>query len=113
MKAGLLTRIGILLIIAPLLALGFHYFSELITVHRCLQAGGSFDYTTMSCGFTDHYEYIPYSVRYRWNLNIALGVSLFGLLLSVVGGAKRRRLPLREYSAGSERGATPDAAARG
>ena len=64
-------RLGLVLIIVPLLLLGCHYASELILADQCLDAGGSFNYSTLSCSFTEQWEYVPYSVRHRWNLNIA------------------------------------------
>jgi hypothetical protein len=91
-------RIGIVLILAPLLILGLHYASELILVEECLGAGGSFNYSAMSCSFTEQWDYIPYSVRHRWNLNIALGISLLGLVVTVLGGRKPRAPRLRSYS---------------
>lgn len=93
-----MNRIGIVLILAPLLVLGLHYASELILVDECLDAGGSFNYSTMSCSFTAQWDYIPYSVRHRWNLNIALGISLLGLVVTLLGGRKPRAPRLRTYS---------------
>lgn len=91
-------RLGLVLIIVPLLVLGCHYASETILADQCLDAGGSFNYSTRSCSFTEQWEYVPYSVRHRWNLNIALGVSLLGLVVTVVGGRKPRTPRLRSYS---------------
>ncbi len=93
-----MNRIGIVLILAPLLILGMHYASELIVVQECLDAGGSFNYSTMSCSFTEQWDYVPYSVRHRWNLNIALGISLLGLVITLLGGRKPRAPRLRTYS---------------
>lgn len=93
-----MNRIGIVLILVPMLVLGLHYASELILVEECLGAGGSFNYSTMSCSFTTQSEHIPYSVRHRWNLNIALGISLLGLVVTFVGGRKPRAPRLRTYS---------------
>ncbi|MDX1488654.1 MAG: hypothetical protein R3268_10675 [Acidiferrobacterales bacterium] len=93
-----MNRIGIVLILAPLLILGLHYASELIVVEECLDAGGSFNYSTMSCSFTEQWDYVPYSVRHRWNLNIALGISLLGLVVTLLGGRKPRAPRLRTYS---------------
>lgn len=93
-----MNRIGIVLILAPLLILGLHYASELILVKECLDAGGSFNYSTMSCSFTEQWDYLPYSVRHRWNLNIALGISLLGLVITILGGRKSRAPRLRTYS---------------
>lgn len=98
MKHTTLTRVGVALIVTPLLVLGAHYANELLMVRNCLDAGGSFDYAAMSCSFTRAADYVPYSVRYRWNLNIALGVSLLGLLLSALGGRRRRAGRLGSYS---------------
>jgi hypothetical protein len=98
MKGKALSRIGIVLTVAPLLLLGLHYFTDLLAVHQCVSAGGSFNYSTMSCSFTEYWDYVPYSVRYRWNLNIALGVSLLGLVLSVAGHRKPRGPRIRSYS---------------
>lgn len=91
-------RLGLVLIIVPLLVLGCHYASELILADHCMGAGGSFNYSTMSCSFTEQWEYVPYSVRHRWNLNIALGFSLLGLVVTVVGGRKPRTRRLGSYS---------------
>jgi hypothetical protein len=93
-----MNRLGLVLIILPLLLLGFHYTSELILANQCLDAGGSFNYSTMSCSFTEQWDYVPYSVRHRWNLNIALGFSLLGLVITVLGSRKPRTPRLRSYS---------------
>ncbi len=93
-----MNRLGLVLIIVPLLLLGFHYTSELILADQCADAGGSFNYSTMSCSFTQQWDHVPYSVRHRWNLNIALGFSLLGLLVTVLGGRKPRARRLRSYS---------------
>lgn len=90
MTRSLLSRIGLVLIITPLLVLGIHYTNELLIVGQCVDAGGTFNYTTMSCSFTENASYIPYSQRYRWSLNIALGISLLGVVLTVVGSHGRR-----------------------
>ncbi|MFQ6022595.1 MAG: hypothetical protein ACE5NW_07735 [Acidiferrobacterales bacterium] len=90
MKYRVLNRIGLLLILVPLLALGMHYAHELAMVDQCLDAGGAFDYTTMSCSFTERSEYIPYSQRYRWSLNIALGISFLGLVINMLGRKRSR-----------------------
>ena len=91
-------RLGVVLIIVPLLVLGFHYASELMLADQCLDAGGSFNYSTLSCSFTEQWEYVPYSVRHRWNLNIALGFSLLGLVVTILGSRKPRTSRLRSYS---------------
>lgn len=93
-----MARIGTALILIPLLLLGAHYGSEWLKVHECLGAGGGFDYTTMSCSFTQSTEYVSYVTRYRWNLNIALGVSLLGVLISALGARRRRSTGLDSYS---------------
>lgn len=89
---------GIALMVMPLLVLGLHYLDDLMEIQECLGAGGLFDYATGSCGFTAPTDYVPYSVRYRWNLNIALGVSLIGLVLAALGGRARRAGRLGSYS---------------
>ncbi|GMQ90336.1 MAG: hypothetical protein BMS9Abin10_0703 [Gammaproteobacteria bacterium] len=85
-----MNRIGLMLIIAPLLVVGIHYGSEMAVVNQCVDAGGSFNYSTMTCSFTESTKYIPYSQRYRWSVNIAVGVSFLGLLVTLVGGQRQR-----------------------
>ncbi|MFQ5994788.1 MAG: hypothetical protein ACE5K1_06805 [Acidiferrobacterales bacterium] len=91
-------QLGLVLVIAPLLLLAVHYGSELAVVRQCQDAGALFDYSTMSCTFIEQSNYIPYSQRYRWGLNIALGVSLLGLVVYVAAGRKPRTrgLPFRD-----------------
>lgn len=38
---------------------------------RCLDDGGSFDYTIQSCDTTENHPYIPYSGRHPQDLQIA------------------------------------------
>lgn len=97
-KESTVVRFGIALTLIPLLLLGAHYANEWLMVDQCLDAGGAFDYATMSCSYTQSTEYIPYAVRYRWSLNIALGVSLLGVLISALGGNRRRSGRLGSYS---------------
>ncbi|MFQ5756098.1 MAG: hypothetical protein ACE5H7_08375 [Acidiferrobacterales bacterium] len=100
-----MNRIGLILIIAPLLVLGIHYGSEMVAVDQCTNAGGSFNYTTMMCSFTERADYIPYSQRYRWSVNIALGISLLGLVITIAGSQRRRRnnLGARPLGTGTRR----------
>ncbi len=88
-------RLGLVLIIAPVLLLAIHYGSDLLAAERCLRAGGSFDYQARTCSFTQRSDYVPYAQRYRWSLNIALGVSLAGLVVFVLGGSRARTHDLR------------------
>ncbi len=97
-EGNTLARFGIVLILIPLALLGAHYGSEWLRVNECLGAGGGFDYGTMSCSFTQTTQYVPYAVRYRWSLNIALGVSLIGVLVSALGSRRRRSSRLDSYS---------------
>lgn len=90
--------LGIALTLIPVLLLGAHYANEWLMVKECLGAEGAFDYVTMACGFTQNTAHVPYAVRCRWSLNIALGVSLLGVLISALGGSRRRSARLDRYS---------------
>ena len=87
----MLLRLGLLLLIFPLAVLLGFYFSELSMVNECLRDQGSFDYLRSLCDHRQQHPFIPYFERHRLWVNTALLVSLFGLILCVLGLYKGKR----------------------
>ena len=74
-----LVALGVILI-WPLLA-------EFVAVDRCLDAGGSYDYLSSTCGFAENHPYSPVLDRQGFRIVgsavfLLLGVVAFGLLVT-------------------------------
>lgn len=86
----MLLKIGILLLVAPLLALLFGYFSELTTVNECAAAGGYYDYVNQLCNMEQKQPFISYFQRNPSWVNSGFIVSLIGLIVCFFGLYKGR-----------------------
>lgn len=81
---------GLLLLLLPLIALGFHYGYEAYLADACLEQGGSFDYENWTCSVTESYEFSPYLDRHWGKAVVALSLSLSGLIVIVLNHLKKR-----------------------
>lgn len=84
-------RIGLLLLILPLVLLLGGYFFELSSVNECLRQQGSFDYARQVCDLHRQHPFVPYSQRHPGWVNGTLLASLLGLLFCIVGLYRGRR----------------------
>lgn len=84
-------KIGLFLLIVPLLALLTGYFAELSDVNHCIQQGGYYNYEVHTCDFENKQPYIPYLQRNPAWVNMAFLLSLVGLVLCFIGLYKGRR----------------------
>jgi hypothetical protein len=55
----------LLVLIAPAVLLLGLFVREWFQVDACLDGGGSFDYTTMTCDHAELHPYIPFLARHR------------------------------------------------
>lgn len=79
-------RLALLLLVAVLLVLAVpvsQHVRESMLADRCIDAGGSVDYRTLTCDHGRTHEFVPFSTRHR-SLMMGTGVAL-GLVL--VAGA--------------------------
>ncbi|WP_416139544.1 hypothetical protein ACM26W_03805 [Halomonas sp. HK25] len=83
-------KLGLLLLIAPLLLLMGVYFWELSDVRECVHAGGYWDYLEGVCRDTPQ-PFVSWLERYPWLVNGGMLLSLFGMALCVVGLYVKKR----------------------
>ena len=83
-------RLGLLLLIAPMLVLMGAYFWEYASVRECVLAGGHWDYLEGVCRETPQ-PFVSWLDRAPWLVNGGMLVSLAGLALCMVGLYTRRR----------------------
>ena len=75
-------RWATVLIIVAILVPGGVWASEMLSVDRCLDAGGVYDYGAGQCDRSSlHLPYIPFTARRRPLLLASVGVGVVGLLL--------------------------------
>ncbi|RTR02004.1 hypothetical protein [Halomonas nitroreducens] len=78
-------KIGLLLLVLPILVLMGVYFMELGDVRECLLVQqGHWDYLTGVCRETPQ-PFVPWIDRYPWLVNGGILVSLAGLACCMVG----------------------------
>jgi hypothetical protein len=61
--------------------------STFLAVDSCLDAGGSFDYTSHECDFESSHPYVPENHSTR--LGLAFGLALTGVAVTIVGRYRR------------------------
>jgi len=67
----------ILILILPAVMLVGLYVREWFQVDACLDSGGSFNYTTMTCDLAVSHPYIPFLARHRaFTILVVLSVCL-------------------------------------
>lgn len=83
-------RIGLLLLVLPMLVLMGVYFVELFAVNDCVAEGGSWNYLDGRCDFDARHPFIPLPVRKPLLINGGMLLCCVGLLLTVIGLYRRR-----------------------
>ncbi len=78
-------RWGMILLFLPSILLVSHYTLEAQDVVQCEYAKGSWDFVKGVCDFQNQHEFIPYSARYGWVVNVAMLLSLVGLVMGTWG----------------------------
>lgn len=78
-------KVGLLLLIAPVLLLMGVWGVEYAQVSACIVEGGSFDYLLGECLFEQAGLFVPFAERYPMLVNTSLGLSCVGLVLSIIG----------------------------
>jgi hypothetical protein len=83
-------KLGLMLLLAPAIAMMSGYMLEQSEINACLDAGGSYDYTAEACDPVSHHAFVPFSMRFPLLVNGGMLLSMAGLLLCL-GGLYRRR----------------------
>ncbi|MDR5899826.1 hypothetical protein QC823_12595 [Halomonas vilamensis] len=83
-------RLGLLLLILPLLVLMGVYFWELNDVRSCQLDGGHWDYLAGVCRDSPQ-PFVPWVERMPLLVNGGMLVSVLGLVLCMVGFYQKRR----------------------
>ncbi len=83
-------RVGLLLLIAPMLLLMGGYLWELSAVRECTLGGGHWDYLEGVCRDTPQ-PFVSWLERYPWRVNGGMLLSVAGLALCMVGLYTKRR----------------------
>ncbi|WP_091962503.1 hypothetical protein [Marinospirillum celere] len=86
----MLLKLGLTLLVLPLLIVMGFWSLEFIEVSNCIHAGGSYDYMEGLCLQEGQGRFIPFSERYPLLVSGSLWGSCFGLLLSIIGLYRRR-----------------------
>jgi len=72
------------LAIIPLAVLVFVAVDDFLVVDRCMDGGGSFDYSRMECNHESSHPFVPFLDRHALLIPICFSISccaIFGLLL--------------------------------
>lgn len=78
-------RLGLILLVVPMLALMAVYLQEQSVVDACLDQGGSFDYAKSFCDMENKQPFVPLMVRQPLLVNGGMLVSLLGFIFCLKG----------------------------
>lgn len=78
-------KMGMIMLFLPSILLVGHYTFEVQDVGHCANLGGSWDYVKAICDHKNEHDFIPYSARYGWFVNIGMLISVIGLVLGTMG----------------------------
>jgi len=80
----------ILVLIIPAVILAGFYVRERYLVDTCIDNGGSFNYTTMTCDLSVSHPYIPFVARHRVFISACLALLVAWLGRSQSSGGPRK-----------------------
>lgn len=83
-------KLGLLLLIAPILVLMGVYFWELSDVRACTLSGGHWNYLEGACRDTPQ-PFVSWLERHPWLVNGGMLLSLAGMVLCMLGLYVKRR----------------------
>ncbi len=86
----MLLKLGLALLVLPLLLVMGAWSLEFVEVSNCIHAGGSFDYIDGSCLQEGSGRFLPFAQRHPLLVNGSLWLSCLGLLASIIGLYRRR-----------------------
>jgi len=78
-------RWGMIMLFLPSIVLVTLYTLEVQDVAQCEQIKGSWDYVKGLCDMDEKHEFIPYSARHGWAVNIGMLISIVGLVMGTWG----------------------------
>lgn len=81
----MLLKLGLLLLVLPLVILMGAWGVEYVEVSNCIHAGGQYDYLAEECLQDQRAVFIPFAERYPLLVSSTLWASCIGLLMSIVG----------------------------
>jgi len=82
MKSRIVTLLGVALMLTAA-ALVWSPVSTFLAVDSCLDAGGSFDYSSYECDFESSHPYVPEDHSTR--LGLAFALASAGVAVAIVG----------------------------
>jgi hypothetical protein len=68
------------------------YASEFVAVDRCLEGGGSYDYSRGKCDHERNHPYVPFSSRHPQLVSSFPTLAMGACVLVAVGGVLRHRV---------------------
>lgn len=86
----MLLKLGLTLLVAPLILLMGAWGIEYGEVSSCIHLGGSYDYLLGECLMDQRGVFVPFAERYPLLVSTSLWASCAGLIFSVVGLYKGR-----------------------
>lgn len=86
----MLLKLGLSLLILPLLVLMGSWGMEYAEVSSCIYEGGSYDYLLGECLHNQQGIFVTFSERYPLLVSTSLWASCAGLVLTIVGLYKGR-----------------------
>ena len=86
----MLLKLGLALLVLPLLLVMGAWSLEFVEVSNCIHAGGSYDYLEGLCLHGETGRFIPFAQRHPLLVNGSLGLACIGLVLCIFGLYRRR-----------------------
>lgn len=86
----MLLKLGLSLLILPLLVLMGAWGVEYADVSSCIYEGGSYDYLLGECLMEQSGIFAPFAERHPWLVSTSLWASFTGLVFTLVGLYKGR-----------------------
>jgi len=86
----MLLKLGLLLLVLPLIILMGAWGIEYVEVSNCIHDGGQYDYLLQECLHDQRAVFVPFAERYPLLVSGSLWASCIGLLMCIVGLYRRR-----------------------